>query len=121
MPTWPHQGNESAQKLISSAFKAGDGVPKDLVQAHAWYNLVAASSDDEMGEKAAERRSDVAANMNPAQIADAQKMAKELQKRIKPTRIQAKNDPNWMKAFCVRLVSWLVLIALVGDSLPGDQ
>jgi TPR repeat protein len=50
----------------------GQGVPLDNVQAYAWFDLAASSGDAE----AAAKRDALAANMTPAQIAEAQKLAR---------------------------------------------
>ena len=50
-----------------------EGVLKDNVRAYIWWNI-AASSGDEMAVK---NRSIVAKQMTPAQIAEAQKLARE--------------------------------------------
>jgi TPR repeat protein len=52
----------------------GHGVPQDYVLAHMWFNLAAATG---MVETAAADRDMVAAKMTPAQIAEAQKLARE--------------------------------------------
>ena len=51
----------------------GQGVLQDNVRAYMWWNI-AASSGDEMGVK---NRGIVAKQMTPAQIAEAQKLARE--------------------------------------------
>ena len=51
----------------------GWGVPEDYVQAHMWLNLAAAKGQ----KNTAEIRDDVARKMTPAQIAAAQKLARE--------------------------------------------
>jgi hypothetical protein len=48
-------------------------VPQDYVTAHMWFNLAAASGD----KTGAEGRDMAAAKMTPAQIAEAQKLARE--------------------------------------------
>ena len=48
-------------------------MPQDFVQAHMWYNLAAAQGT----RVAAEWREHIAARMTPAQIAEAQKLARE--------------------------------------------
>ncbi len=51
----------------------GRGVTQDYVQAHMWFNLAAAR-----GLKFPEKRRDrLAKKMTPAQIAEAQKLARE--------------------------------------------
>jgi hypothetical protein len=51
----------------------GQGVPQDFVQAHKWYNLGGANGE-ELGVK---HRDDLAKQMTHAQIAEAQKLARE--------------------------------------------
>ena len=46
---------------------------QDFIQAHKWYNLAAANGHG----KAAEYRDALAKQMTPAQIAEAQKLARE--------------------------------------------
>ena len=53
----------------------GPGVPQDYVRAHMWFNLAAAPGYP----GAAAKRDSIAANMTPAQIAEAQKLAREWQ------------------------------------------
>jgi hypothetical protein len=53
----------------------GWGVPQDYVRAHMWLNLSAAQGDQD----AARDRDDIATRMTPAQIAEAQKLAREWQ------------------------------------------
>ena len=51
----------------------GQGVPQDYVIAHMWFNLAAARGK----KNAVKARDIVAAQMTPAQIAEAQKLARE--------------------------------------------
>ena len=51
----------------------GRGVPEDYVLAHMWFNLAAAQSE----ELAVSGRDIVARRMTPAQIAEAQRLARE--------------------------------------------
>ncbi len=62
-----------AQLGLGFMYANGLGVPQDYVQAHLWYNLAAAQGDD----TALEGRELVAKSMTPAQIAEAQKLARE--------------------------------------------
>jgi TPR repeat protein len=68
------QGQIEAQVLLGTSYALGDsGVPQDYVQAHMWLNLAAAQ-----GAKDASRARDrLAKEMTPAQIAEAQKLARE--------------------------------------------
>ena len=67
------QGEALAQTKIAIMYDDGQGVPKDFVQAHKWYNLAAVNGD----KPAAELRDSLAKQMTPAQIAEAQKLARE--------------------------------------------
>jgi TPR repeat protein len=68
------QGNPIGQQLLGDMYANGHGVPQDYVLAHMWFNLAAATG---MVETAAADRDMVAAKMTPAQIAEAQKLARE--------------------------------------------
>ena len=60
----------------------GNGVPQDYVQAYKWFNLAAATSTEkEARDRAVEARDLVAARMTAAQIAEAQKLAREWKKQ----------------------------------------
>jgi TPR repeat protein len=67
------QGLADAQGKLGAIYGVGQGVPQDYVIAHMWFNLAAASGN----KNAAEARDEVAAKMTPAQIAEAQKLARE--------------------------------------------
>jgi TPR repeat protein len=57
-------------------------VPKDIVRAYMWFNLAAAQ-----GLEGAEKyRDEVAQHMTPAQIAEAQKLAREWKPTAQPSR-----------------------------------
>ncbi len=72
------QGNAEAQFNLGSMYENGEGVPQDYVQAHMWYNLAASRSPPgEDRDKAAKNSDDVAKRMTPAQLSEAQKLARE--------------------------------------------
>jgi TPR repeat protein len=71
------QGLAMSQTLLGQMYAHGEGVPQDYVLAHMWFNLAAAQGD----QLAAGQRKSVAADMTPAQIAEAQKLAREWQPR----------------------------------------
>jgi hypothetical protein len=67
------QGEALAQINLGVMYHFGQGVTQDYVQAHMWYSLAVAR-----GEKDARKYRDSLANqMTPAQIAEAQKLARE--------------------------------------------
>jgi TPR repeat protein len=75
------QGDPHARFQLALMYEDGLGVPQDYATAHMWLNLAAAS-----GYKiAAQARERVAKQMTPAQIAEAQKLAREW----KPTSTSA--------------------------------
>ena len=67
------QGDATGQFSLGWAYEQGEGVLQDYVLAHMWYNLAAAQG----AGVAAKNRDRVAAKMTPAQIAEAQRLARE--------------------------------------------
>ncbi len=67
------QGYASAQTNLGVMYSKGRGVTQDYVQAHVWFNLAAAR-----GQKLGKKNRDLLAKkMTPAQIAEAQRLARE--------------------------------------------
>jgi hypothetical protein len=52
-------------------------VPQDYVQAHMWFNLAASRAPASERDEAIKMRNIAASRMTPAQIAEAQKLARE--------------------------------------------
>ena len=72
------QGLAQAQFNLGVMYSKGQGVPQDYVEAHKWYNLSAArATEKETRDMATGNRDIVAAKMTPAQVAEAQKLARE--------------------------------------------
>jgi hypothetical protein len=71
------QGHLGAQEFLGAKYWLGKGVPQDYVQSHMWLNLAASRLTGEGLEKAVEARDSVAQMMTPAQIAEAQRLARE--------------------------------------------
>ena len=67
------QGYTEAQNDLGLMYEEGQGVAQDFVQAQMWYNLAASKGD----ENARKNRDIVAGKMTPAQIAEAQRLARE--------------------------------------------
>jgi TPR repeat protein len=67
------QGNVLAFAKLGSMYAEGRGVLQDFTQAHMWYNLAAVQGDP----RAAEARDALTKQMTPAQIAEAQRLARE--------------------------------------------
>ena len=67
------QGHSVAQFNLGYMYAHGQGVPQDYVTAHMLFNLASAK-----GEKGAtDNRDLIARQMTPAQIAEAQKLARD--------------------------------------------
>ncbi|MCG8493537.1 MAG: hypothetical protein MI743_18095 [Sneathiellales bacterium] len=66
-------GLPEEQYRVGLAYSTGDGVPMDLVTAHKWFNLAAMNGVIE----ARELRAEISQDMSAAEIAAAQKMARE--------------------------------------------
>jgi TPR repeat protein len=67
------QGNANAQNNLGYMFDNGLGVTQNYIQAHMWFNLAAASGN----ESARENRDIAAKRMTPADISEAQHLARE--------------------------------------------
>ncbi len=67
------QGNTIAQYNLGRLYSKGYGVPKDYVQAYKWYSLAGANGH----RKAAAYRDRLARRMTHAQMAEAQRLARE--------------------------------------------
>ena len=67
------QGNANAQYDLGTFYDNGLGVPLDKVRAYMWFSLSAAQGR----EGAAAFRDLIARRMTPAQIAEAQTLARE--------------------------------------------
>lgn len=69
----PRHSDADALFILGMRYSSGRGVEQDLVAAHKWFNLAAM-----MGHEAAlSARAELAAEMTAAQIADAQKHARD--------------------------------------------
>jgi len=67
------QGNALAQFSLGAMNATGKGVRQDFVEAHKWSNLAAAHGN----KKAAKLRDRIAKKLTPAQIVEAQRLARE--------------------------------------------
>ncbi|MCH7692462.1 MAG: sel1 repeat family protein [Proteobacteria bacterium] len=72
------QDDAEAEYNLGFMYGNGQGVPQDYVQAHMWYNLAASRlPPGEDRDEAVKNRDIVAKRMTPAQISEAQKLARE--------------------------------------------
>jgi TPR repeat protein len=67
------RGVANSQYFLGVDYYDGRGVPQDYTFAHMWLNLAAAQGM----AFAASKRAEVEAKMSPAQIAEAQRLARE--------------------------------------------
>jgi len=79
---WLSQAAEQKDALacarLGLMYVQGRGVLQDFIQAHMWYNLSAAQGET----RSAEARDALAQRMTPAQIAEAQRLAREWKPRM---------------------------------------
>ena len=76
------QGHPLAQLNLGAIYANGQGIPRDYVEAHKWFNLAASSlpeSQAAVREVALNDRERAARKLTPAQIAEAQKLARAWQ------------------------------------------
>ena len=72
------QGDANAQFYLGLMCAFGRGAPLDIVQAYMWYSLAAGNGH----ARAPLHRNDLAKEMKPAQIAEAQKRAREWKPKV---------------------------------------
>ncbi len=73
------QGHPLAQMKLGIMFEDGDGVPQDRVQAYMWFSLAAARGSELAGAS----REELITHMTPAQVAEAQRLAREWKPKAK--------------------------------------
>jgi uncharacterized protein len=78
------QGDAHAQWSLGFMYRDGKGVLQDYVLAHMWWNLAAANFDSRLQESSMEKRNAITSKMTPAQIAEAQKLAREWKPKPSP-------------------------------------
>ena len=67
------QGDAKAQSNLGVIYAKGEGVAQDYVLAQMWFNLAAAQGD----ESAVKNQEMATKLMTPAQVAEAQRLARE--------------------------------------------
>ena len=70
-------GDAEAQAILGVMYDTGEGVVQDYVQSHMWRNLVASRETGEDRELSVKARDAVASFMTAAQLAEAQRLARE--------------------------------------------
>jgi uncharacterized protein len=85
------QGDAVAQSNLGIIYGQGQGRPPDYVEAHMWFNLAASRASGDQQKQYADQREELAKwKMSPAQIAEAQRRAREW----KPKTSQESKEPT---------------------------
>jgi uncharacterized protein len=72
------QGDAHAQDNLGWMYRDGHGVTQDCIRAHMWFNLATSrATHTATRDQVSKNRDLVAAKMTPAQVAEAQRMARE--------------------------------------------
>jgi len=72
------QGTATALENLGAIYEKGLGVPPDYVEAHKWYGLaIERTTDGKNRKRLSKSRENVAVKLTPAEIAEAQKLARE--------------------------------------------
>jgi TPR repeat protein len=71
------QGHAGAQLSLGLMDSQGQGAPQDDAQAYMWFSLASRATDSEIRMRGTQSRDDLAAKLTPAQIAEAQRMARD--------------------------------------------
>ena len=89
------QGNHRAQYNLAVAYRDGKGVEQDFVRAYMWYTLSAAVGWDlDVHDMARKERDELAKQMTPAQIAQAEAQAAAWSPTLIPSAWRLPGDPN---------------------------
>jgi len=75
------QGYAEAQYNLGVLYFRGQDVPTDYVRAYMWLNLAAAHLTGDEQKSAANNRDKAASLLTPAQVAEAQQLARQCQAR----------------------------------------
>lgn len=80
----------SAQRRLGELYAKGRGVPRDVIMAHFWLNLACSNGEDD----ACDKRDALASEMNPDQVAEAQRQALAWKPKPRPTRTVTPPKPD---------------------------
>jgi TPR repeat protein len=87
-------GIAGSQNNIGYMYAHGEGVPQDFVRAHMWFDIAAANGD----KTATANRAVVAARMNAAEVAEANRLAREWLKAHSPVNQPVKPPSRYQGA-----------------------
>lgn len=72
------QGYASAQYSLGLAYLSGQGVPRDYVLSHMWWNLsLSQQTDEDFRKKQFKWLDELEEKMTQEQVSEAQKLARE--------------------------------------------
>ncbi len=79
------QGSFTAMSYLGGMYVEGKGVPQNFVLAHMWFSIFVDVGQVSLSDRArtARKRHRIAMRMSPAQIAKAQKLAREWREKHK--------------------------------------
>ena len=75
------KGDAASQRYLGHMYELGLGVPRDPVEAYAWYENAVLDGDG----FAARLRDELVSRMAPGDVPKAEARAKELRAQIKPS------------------------------------
>ena len=76
------QGVPEAQFNLGYKYATGEGIPKDYIQAYAWFNIAAAQGE----ETAKENLENITNEMSTPGITKAQELSREYWEAYEPNR-----------------------------------
>lgn len=80
------QGHPGAQLLLGAMYADGLGLPKDAVKSYAWASVAAAQGNVFIESPAGQVRDRIGETMTPSQIAEAQRLGRELAAEIEAAK-----------------------------------
>ena len=69
------QGHVEAQFNLATMYANGQGVSRNYVQAHMWFDLAASEATGERRDLAVRRRDAIAARLTADELTEAQRLA----------------------------------------------
>ena len=79
------QSNANAQSNLGAMYAKGQGVTQDFLRAYMWLNLAASKFSGVDGQRATSNRDRIAKSLTPAQIVQAQEMARQCEAQTSRT------------------------------------
>jgi len=123
------QGDVNAQCMLGSIYGEGKGISQDYVQAHMWLNLCAFAAKGKEQDTGAKIRDEIAKNMTPQQIDEAQQLAsewkpvtpvhksfpKQIGVNVLKSRLIKRVEPKYPEAAKRQRISGMVILVVTVD------